>query len=953
MRHPYVALDTETTGLEPGRDEVIEVAAIRFRGAEVLGTWHSLFKPAGPLPEQISRLTGITPADLEHAPHFYTLLPDLARFIGDDPIVGHSVGFDLDFLAAQGLTLNNPRVDTYELSTLLLPELPERSLSGVTRGLGLPYPEQHRALPDAEAVRQVFLAFWKRLLALDLDILEEILRLSARAGWPLRPLFEEVAEEVLRGGFGRRTPGGLPLALRLVEPEPRPEVLEETEDERPLDEESLAALLMPGGLFSRAFPHYEHRPQQVEMLRAVARTLGSGGQLIVEAGTGVGKSMAYLVPAVATAVRKGRPVVISTHTINLQDQLFHKDIPDLRRVLAQAGPEEGEAARWADFSAALVKGRNNYLCLRRWEALRRSPTLTPEQVSTLVKVLLWLPRTRTGDRAELALVGRENAVWNEVASHPHACRREECPYWQQNRCFFYRAHWRAEAAHLIVVNHSLLLSDVAAENRVLPDYRYLIVDEAHHLEGVATEQLGFHLTAEEISLHLAAISRPVGPEREEGLLSFLPTFFRGPKVPEAARQTLETLCREVRGSVEAARAATQTFFEHLDDFLRQYREGQPSSPYDWHWRITSSVRVQPDWSDLEIDWEAVAEELWRIQERLNRIFQLCLDHLEDSSEGQDLLAEIARLGQRTAEIRDQVTAIMSQSRPNGIYWLSVEAQTGTIGLHAAPLHVGPLLQGGLYSQKEAVVLTSATLSTEGSAAFLRERLNLADADELLLDSPFDYTRAALLVIPEDMPDPTDPQYGRALSRTLVQTCLASEGRMLVLFTSNHTLRQAYSAIRRPLEREGIAVLGQGIDGSRHMLLEKFRRNPRSVLLGTSSFWEGIDVVGEGLSVLVITKLPFDVPSNPIFAARCELFEESFARYAVPQAVLRLKQGFGRLIRSQTDRGVVILLDGRVLTRTYGPAFLRSLPPATLRQAPLQAVPHLVRKWLGGKNGGKS
>ncbi len=953
MRHPYVALDTETTGLEPGRDEVIEVAAIRFQGAEVLGTWHSLFKPAGPLPEPISRLTGIAPADLEHAPHFYTLLPDLARFIGDDPIVGHSIGFDLDFLAAQGLTLSNPRVDTYELSTLLLPELPERSLAGVARGLGLTYPEQHRALADAEAVRQVFLALWRRLLALDLGLLEEVLRLANRADWPLRRLFEEVAEEVSRTGFGRKVSGGLPLSLRLVEPEPRPEALEETGDERPLDEEDLAALLSPGGLFARAFPHYEYRPQQVEMLRAVVRTLNSGGQLIVEAGTGVGKSMAYLVPAVATAVRRGRPVVISTHTINLQDQLFNKDIPDLRKVLSQAGPEEGETARWANFSAALLKGRNNYLCLRRWEVLRRNPTLTPEQVSTLVKVLLWLPRTRTGDRAELALVGRENAVWNEIASHPHACRGEECPYWQQNRCFFYRAHWRARAAHLIVVNHSLLLSDVATENRVLPTYRYLIVDEAHHLEGVATEQLGFHVTEEEILFHLAAISRPVGPEREEGLLSFLPTFFRGPKVPEAARQTLEVLCREVRGSVEAARAATQTFFEHLSNFLRQYREGESSSPYDWHWRITSSIRVQPDWSDLEIDWEAVANELWRIQERLSRIFQHCLEYLEDAPEGQDLLAEIARLGQRTAEIREQVTAIVSQGQPNGIYWLSVEAQAGTIGLHAAPLHVGPLLQGGLYGQKEAVVLTSATLSTEGSAAFLRERLSLADADELLLDSPFDYARAALLVIPEDIPDPSDPQYGRALSRTLVQTCLASQGRMLVLFTSHHTLRQTYSAIRRPLEREGIAVLGQGIDGSRHMLLEKFRRNPRSILLGTSSFWEGIDVVGEGLSVLVITKLPFDVPSNPIFAARCELFEEPFSRYAVPQAVLRLKQGFGRLIRSQTDRGAVILLDGRVLTRTYGPIFLRSLPPATVRRSLLQEVPHLVRKWLGGESEGKS
>jgi DNA polymerase-3 subunit epsilon/ATP-dependent DNA helicase DinG len=956
VRHPYVALDTETTGLEAGRDEIIEVAAIRFQGSEVLGTWNTLVKPTTPIPEAITRLTGITPADVERAPLFYTILPELARFIGDDPIVGHSIGFDLEFLAAQGLPLNNASVDTYELSTLLLPELPDRTLVTVARGLGIEYPEAHRALADAQVAMEAFVAFWERLLSLEIDVLEEIVRLAGKTDWPLRAFFEEALQEAGRTGFGRRRPSGLPLALRLVPPEPRPDPPEPTSDERPLDVEMLAGLLEPEGLFGQAFPQYEHRPQQIEMLRGVTQTFNHGGQLIVEAGTGTGKSIAYLIPAVALAIRRGQPVIISTNTINLQDQLFHKDIPDVRRVLSQAGPGNGTLAEMAGFRAALLKGRNNYLCLRRWEGLRRDPTPSLDQVRTLVKTLLWLPHTQTGDRAELVLARKEYGVWRDLSSNTVACRGADCPYQQQDRCLFYRARRRAEAAHVIVVNHSLLLANVAMENRILPPHHHVIVDEAHHLEGVATDQLGFSVTAEEIRAHLAAICRPVGPGHEEGLLALLPVYFRGEKIPDAARQTLQTLRREIRNSVEAAQAASQTFFSALSGFVRDREEQAGPSYYDRHIRITSSVRIQPDWSDIEIAWENVSVELLRVYERIGRLSTLCHQRAEivpDDSEFEDVLLEISLLGQRTGEIQDQVTAIVSQGHNNGIFWITIEAQGDTIGLHTAPLHVGDLLHQGLYQHKDALVLTSATLSTEGHTTFLRERLGLPEADELLLDSPFDYPSAALLVIPEDIPDPRDSQYGRALAKTLINTCQASKGRALILFTSHRALRQTYTAIRRPLERDGIAVLGQGIDGSRHVLLDKFRRNPHSVLLGTSSFWEGIDVVGKALSVLVITKLPFTVPSDPVFAARCELFEEPFFQFAVPKTVLRFKQGFGRLIRSQTDRGVAVLLDGRVLTRSYGHTFLDSLPPATIRRVRLLAIPQMVRDWLRGETAGQS
>ncbi len=946
MQHPFVALDTETTGLEPGKDEIIEVAAVRFQGAEILDTWHSLVKPASPLPDQVTRLTGITPVNLQTAPLFYTILPDLAHFLGDDPLVSQSVEIDVQFLDAQGLRLSNRQVDTYELSTLLLPELPERSLISVARALDIAYPEQHRAMADAQAVVGVFNAFWDRLVHLDIALLSEIVRLTGNSGWPLALLFDEVLQEAVHQGFGQEKPDKRSLAMRLVAPERLPDTLEETGNKRPLDARLLSDLLAPEGLFARTFPHYEHRPQQIEMLEAIVQAFNQGGQLIVEAGTGTGKSMAYLIPAVALAVRRGQPVVISTNTINLQDQLFHKDLPDLQHVLTQAGSGEPKLKALSGFRAAHLKGRNNYLCLRRWEALRRSASHGPDQVSTLVKTLLWLPRTRTGDRADLVLSGPESAVWSEMASNSDACRGESCPYQQSGRCFFFRARQRADAAHVVIVNHSLLLSNVATHNRVLPEHKFLIIDEAHNLEGVATDQLGFEITAQDIRSHLASISHMVTNEREEGILASLPALFKGEK-NQAVLKVLDELRHEARTIVGTIRGASDEFFTTLADFVRQNQEGAGPSQYDSHWRITSAVRVQPDWSEIEIAWENVALELIRLHSRLERLHGLCEERLKESDEsGQGVLMELELLVQRTSEIQKQTTAIVSQSRSNGIDWVSLDAQAGTVGLHFAPLHVGELLQEGLYQQKDAIILTSATLSTEGNTLFVRERLGLPEAEEVLLDSPFDYANAALLLVPEDMPDPREPQYGRSLARVLVETCRASAGRTLVLFTSHSALRQTYTAIRKPLEREEIAVLGQGLDGSRHVLLDKFRRNPRSVLLGTSSFWEGIDVVGEALSVLVITKLPFSVPSDPIFAARCELFEEPFYQYAVPQTVLRFKQGFGRLIRSQTDRGVVIMLDGRVVTRAYGPMFLHSLPPCSVRRVPLLAIPRLVQEWLG-------
>ncbi|MFQ6058861.1 MAG: helicase C-terminal domain-containing protein [Anaerolineae bacterium] len=964
MSRIYVALDLETTGLKPERDAIIEIGAVKFRGKEVLETWSSLVNPGRPLPYRIQQLTGITPEELENAPSLFSIMGPLVSFVKDYPIVGHNVPFDLSFLNRHGLFLANPTIDTFELASILMPYASRYSLSTLAQHLGIHFPKQHRALADALAAKDLFLALVERAGQLDLATIREINRLAARSDWPLRYVFRDAERDRARTAFTGTiaqqllAKGGLDEgALGLFFSEGQcPEPLQPSPRRQPLDVEALCALLEEGGLFAQHFPGYEHRPQQVHMLRAVAEAFNEGEHLLVEGGTGVGKSLAYLLPAIHFAVANGRHVVVSTNTINLQDQLFNKDLPDLQRILA------------LEFKASLLKGRSNYLCRRRLDLLRRRDDLSVDEIRVLAKILAWLPTTTTGDVAELTLVNQEGAIWNRVCAEAETCRPDTCTYKQGERCFFYRARHQAEGAHIIVVNHALLLSDMAVENRVLPEYQHLIIDEAHHLEARATEQLGFsvdrrgvdatlnELSSPALRLRRAQSSRllpkgqPSGAERSGGFLAKIVATLRASSLPSAIRREVESYIEGMHRDVERARQHLYRFFDVLALFLEEQRaEGRSHGGYDLQVRLTGGQRIQPAWANVEMAWDDLSLTLAKIHQGLERLYTSFLDPGDhDIPQHDELLGELAGHRHRMEELREQMTAIISQPSPNGIYWATLSAQGGEVSLHAAPLHVGQLLEKHLFSSKECVVLTSATLQAGDDFSYIRERLGLWDVREEAVGSPFDYAASTLLYLPTDIPEPGQPYYQKTVERVLVDLCQATQGRTLVLFTSHSQLQATYKAISQPLGEAGIAVLGQGLDGSRRQLLETFKENDRTVLLGTRSFWEGIDVVGEALSCLVIARLPFDVPTDPIFAARSETFEDPFGQYAVPQTILRFRQGFGRLIRSKTDRGVVVVLDKRLLTKFYGPAFLNSLPPCTVRRGSLHDLPPAAARWIDGE-----
>ncbi|HET7035797.1 MAG TPA: helicase C-terminal domain-containing protein [Thermomicrobiaceae bacterium] len=957
MSGVYVALDLEATGMDPERDEIIEVAAIKFRDDRVLDRFESLVRPQSQIPFNISSLTGIGAKDVRRAPLFNVVAPRLRDFVRNFPIVGQSPQFDVEMLVGAGLALQNPLYDTFQLATMLIPDLPAYNLATIASRLGISVPAQHRAMADVETTMAVFLGLVDLLRGFDAVTLRQLAAYARVAQTPLARLFSDTERELigLEGAAGSSIAEQLmakvgavaapaPEVMFLMQRE-RPERLEPSGSARAIDLERLTGWAEADGALARAFPQYEPRPQQIAMMGAVAETLNEGGQLLVEAGTGTGKSIAYLLPAILHAVERGEPVVISTNTIALQDQLVRKDLPDLRRALQAIARDEPGLRQAAEFDAALLKGRTNYLCLRRWFLALREPARTPEEAALFAKVLTWVQQTETGDRAELHLPPEQQGSWARLAEEEGACVPNRCLFHRRNQCFLFRARHQAESAHVVVVNHALLLSDMLADNRVLPPYRHLIIDEAHNLEEEATRQLGFRLSRGAI---LDLVERSLSQEGGGGLGGALGELWRGLSsssggAARALARELEPRLQPVLQAGSDAGGQSEQCFKALGAFIERYQEERGEQ--ERHLRLTEAVRHDPGWSELELSWDQLAGTLRSLVGTLEWAARE-LESLpeEDLPERDDLATELDLLVRSGHQILERGLGAISQPEPAMVYWLTRQP-SGEVVLEAAPLHVGDALRENLFNRCRSVVLTSATLTTEGSFDFIRDRLGIEDAAELRVSSPFDYPRSTLLYMVNDIPEPGQSGYQRALQEAVIELCRATRGRAMVLFTSHSALQATYRAIKRPLEGEGILVLGQRLDGSPRQLVERLKQQPQTVLLGTNSFWEGVDVVGDALSLLVISKLPFSVPSDPIFSARSEGFDNPFNDYAVPQAILRFKQGFGRLIRSSADRGVCVILDRRIVSRRYGGAFVRSLPECTVEVGSVQQLPAQAERWL--------
>ena len=924
----HVSLDLETTGLEQDRDTIIEVGAVKFQGGQVIDTFQTLINPGRSIPEFIQRLTGIKPSQVARAPSFNSIADELSGFIENYPVVGHNVKFDIGFLASHGLKLGNTAYDTWDLASALLPHSPQYSLAYLSDYFKVTLEHHHRALADASATHQVFLELLHRAEQLDPGLLAHLVNLSTRSRWAIAPLLSGLLHSTAEGGptaFGLTGLDLDNLSTRLGRPEKR------RSDSKldSLDEDKIVNLLGSRGPFAGKFPGFELRPEQEEMLAAVTRAIYRSHHLAVEGGTGVGKSIAYLLPAVLFAVSQSQRVVISTNTINLQEQLLRKDIPALLEVLEQAGLIEKENVK-----AALLKGRNNYLCLHRWNFLARSESPSVDDARLLSKTAVWLQDTITGDRGEINLSGRDAFTWSRVS----AGEKVWCPGLRDGGpCFLRSARERAEQAHIVVVNHALLLSDLVRGGGLIPDYQYLVVDEAHHLEDEATRQLGFSILYERLEESL---------ELQGRLTTQVRLALGAESLSSAVRQEGD---RAVSGA-ETSAAALRDFWARLWATGERFLDAQKEDTSDDRTQvlIDAQVRHRQTWEEVALAWENLEVRMLQASQILSRLHRFLDSTTLPAANDQPALAmETGNILDNLEELRTQLGSIIGSPDDEAIHWVARDASKGDMSFHAAPLDVGPTLAEGLYDRKECVVMTSATLSTEGNFDYFRRRAGLPeDSEELLVGSPFDYQKAALLLIPEDMPAPNTDAYIGAIGRALVDLGRSLGGRTMALFTSYAALRGVANRVRAPLQAEGIQVLAQSIDGPPQQLIARFTDDPRSVLLGTSSFWEGVDLPNGVLQALVLTRLPFQVPTDPVVKARSEQYDDPFKEYSIPQAVLRFRQGIGRLIRSKGDKGAIIVLDQRITGRSYGRSFLKSIPPCTLKPSSLSTVGPLVAQWVG-------
>jgi ATP-dependent DNA helicase DinG len=646
-----------------------------------------------------------------------------------------------------------------------------------------------------------------------------------------------------------------------------------------------------GGLIARAHPDYEHRPGQIEMAEAVLRAFEQRRHLIVEAGTGTGKTLAYLVPAVAAATARGSRVVISTGTKNLQEQLMEKDIPFLQRVLPRK------------FTAASMKGRGNYACLNRVKRAETSPILDGlDDVDYFEQVRRWSRESETGDRAELTELPENLSFWRHIDARSETCLGQKCP--DYDACYITRMRHRASDADLVIVNHHLFFADLALRGgeygQVIPDYGAVIFDEAHQIEDVAAEYFGAQVSSYQIEDLLRDIQQ-------------LPV-------------TDSALNRELtRGAGRLARFS--------DQFWMGFRPSKEIRGDEGRAAIVPGTFARKD-RQGEIEPTPLGEAYLALDGALARI-ETTLDVLREKP------PEVESLLRRVREARFNLEFIVAGDDRRYVYW--VERRGRGLFLRASPIDVSALLQDKLFERVETVVLTSATLASAGSFDFIRRRLGLAatardatetiDAesagartDELIASSGYNYEEQAVLYLPPRMPDPRSSQWAEAAAEEVVRLLEISEGRAFVLSTSLSGMRALYE---RVAPRVDFPCFVQG-SASKAGLLDKFRATPNAVLFATASFWQGVDVRGEQLSCVIIDKLPFAVPTDPVVAARQRFLEEqgasSFYEYSIPQAVITLKQGVGRLIRSATDRGVVAVLDPRLRTAGYGRLFRESLPP---------------------------
>jgi ATP-dependent DNA helicase DinG len=932
MFSKFVVVDLETTGNSPKKgDKIIQFAAVVIENGKITETFSSLLKPNQPIPVFIEELTGINDEMVKQAPYFSEIAQKVMLLLEDAYFVAHNVFFDLPFLQEELIDSGyegfyGPVIDTVELARILYPVADGYKLTDLAEQENLRHERPHQADSDAQVTAELLLLFLDKAMQLPSKTLSQLVHLSGGLKSDLQQMFDELLSE--KNKSVETLPESIEVfngvAIRKHFPDSN-EILTQHDYSYPADHQTKADML------KSVFSSFEERTGQFSMMDEVYHAFQMSKHCFIEAGTGVGKSIGYLLPAAYISKQAGKQIVISTYTIQLQEQLIRKEVPLLLKLVP------------FPVKIVLLKGKDHYLSLEKFSQTLLEENDNYDTTLTKMQILVWLLETETGDKDELNLSSGGQIFWNKIKSEQTVYGQNE--FWKE-KDFYFRAKSRADKADMVITNHSLLLSDLKANNALLPHFDYVILDEGHHFEKAAAKYLGRTLDY----LNVRMLLGQIGNYDQKQLFYHLETLMETGKVNKEG--LLHTF--------ELNQLILNLFYE-MDEFFKlsalytlKHSINNPGSP-----RLR--VRLMHHIYDKEL--AAITHSAERfvfllgdvhtaLTEKLTALKKGSLlkgDQIVFVDEMHSVLAELAELKETVKDL------IMADS--DLVKWIETDLRVpqNVTTITQQPASVAEYLSNVFFKKKKSVVITSATLTVNHSFHFIRKELGLKDypCNEVIIPSPFDYKNQVELLIPEDLPEITSvsvDEYVVAITEHIITIAEATKGRMLLLFTSHEMLKKTYELIKESGFLSDFAIIAQGItSGSQTRLTRNFQRYEKAILLGTSSFWEGVDIPGEDLTCLVIVRLPFSPPDDPFTEAKCEYVKSqggnAFSDYSLPEAVLRFKQGFGRLIRTENDRGIIVVFDKRIISTKYGKAFLQSIPDIRVRNGSIEQLSESIIQWL--------
>ncbi|MGD6803321.1 ATP-dependent DNA helicase DinG [Rossellomorea vietnamensis] len=930
--HKIVVVDLETTGNSPKKgDKIIQLAAMVVQDGAVVDSYTTFMNPGVRIPSFIEELTGINDEMVKDAPEFSEIAPKVLELLDGAVFCAHNVQFDLGFLQAEleeaGYnTFTGPSFDTVELAKITLPTADSYKLTELSDRFSFNHSRPHQADSDALVTAELLIHFIKKLAELPLVTLEHMEKLSNWLKSDLSLLFSNILTQK-RKSIENIDPElevfrGIAIRKKKVQPHVR---VDESEAAYPIEDEDKMALL------STAISSFEKREGQFLMMDKAYEAMTENKHIIIEAGTGVGKSLGYLLPAILHSKQKEVPVVVSTYTIQLQEQLLEKEVGFLREMLD------------FPFNAVLLKGKNHYLNLFKFEQ-----SLTEEEnhydiALTKMQILVWLTSTETGDVDELNLTSGGRLFWNRIRHDGWHIKKDP---WI-GRDFYLHARNLSKSADLIVTNHSMLLADLVSERRLLPEYETVIIDEAHHLEKSARSHFGKMIDYLSVKFVIGQL----------GLIDQNQLLFKMEKMIEKYSLQPKLHSFELEQYVnDFYREIEECFSVITSLFLKQAKKRKGIQKIQM--RLTHSLLNSSEWRPAIMCVERVVSEMKRIEGEMESRLEMLKEKenfLDDSEKAS--LEEMYSFLVEWAELRSNLREVFMFPSDNDVIWLEGDLRSlpNSLLIQSQLAAVGEKLKSSFFDQKKCAIMTSATLTVQNSFNYFQEEVGLSrhGVDAVRISSPFKYNEMTKLFIPTDVPEIQNvslDEYVEAIATHLIGVAQATKGRMLVLFTAFDMLRKTHDLMKDSGLLDDFVLMAQGISGgSRTRLTKNFQRFDKAILFGTSSFWEGVDIPGEDLSCLVLVRLPFSPPDEPVAQAKSDFLKSEgknpFSQYSLPEAILRFKQGVGRLIRRNTDRGIVIVFDRRIVTARYGKAFLDSIPDMPVRQGELHEMVELIEEWL--------